>query len=328
MTIDHTSNPKWTDLVRELRGLGDITLSAFLESAELEVEDLYRGRKGWTALRRAAGFAPEAAAPAIDAQLGRAFGRMLHIDDTERLTFMHAFFRGAVWPPETLRDHRLRAMLDVALWGGTEPSADADIRLNRIEGDRRLELMELIKVLTYQARIMAPPLHADIPLCLHANYSKNEVLAAFGVDKPASMREGVKYVADQRADVFFVTIDKGEKDYSANTRYSDYAITEERFHWESQNKLRATSSIAERYIHGPSTVHLLVRRSKRDEGLGAPPYIYAGPMRYISHEGERPISFVWHLDHALPAEVFQYAKATPHNEPQADQEAVPFAVES
>ncbi|MEU9837468.1 DUF3427 domain-containing protein [Streptosporangium sp. NPDC048047] len=322
------NRPTWKELQRELRKLGDVTLTGFLNATEFTIEDLYRNRGGWTALRRAAGLAPAASDPARDAQLGRAFGRMLHIDDTERLSFMHAFSESMVRPPETVREHRMQAMLDTALWGGTESHADAAIRLNRIEKDRRAELGQLAEVLRSRARTTASPLHADVPLCVHARYSKNEVLAAFGVDKPAHMREGVKYVAQHRADVFFVTIDKAEKDYTESTRYSDYAITQERFHWESQSGLRATAPTAERYIKGLSTVHLMIRRSKHDEGWGTPPYTYAGPMRYISHKGERPIGVVWRLDHALPSEVFQYAKAAPDEALQAAQGDVPFAAES
>jgi hypothetical protein len=59
-----------------------------------------------------------------------------------------------------------------------------------------------------------------------------------------------------------------------------------------------------------STVHLFVRQSNRDEGWGAPPYLYAGPMTYVSHEGSRPIRFHWRLEYALPADVYHYAKAT------------------
>ncbi|MFI7049065.1 DUF3427 domain-containing protein [Streptosporangium sandarakinum] len=319
----NANRPTWKELQNELRKLGDMTLPRFLDVTNFEVEDLYRNRGGWTALRRAAGFAAAASDPAIDTQLGRAFGRALHIDDTVRLTFMDAFFRGMVWPPETVREHRMQAMLDVALWGGTEPYADAAVRLSRIKGDRRVELVELAEILRGRARDTSSPLQADVPLCLHSRYSKNEVLAAFGVDKPAHMREGVKYIAEHRADVFFVTINKNEREYSESTRYSDYAITEELFHWESQSGLSATAPTAERYIHGSSTVHLLIRQTKRDEGWGAPPYTYAGPMRYVSCKGERPIAFVWKLDHALPSEVFQYAKATPDNALQAD-----FAAES
>ena len=29
-----------------------------------------------------------------------------------------------------------------------------------------------------------------------------------------------------------------------------------------------------------------------------------GPARYLSHEGERPIAFVWKLDQPLPADLY------------------------
>jgi hypothetical protein len=149
-----------------------------------------------------------------------------------------------------------------------------------------------------------------VPLHVHARYTKNEALAAFGVDKPAHMREGVKYVEEHKADLFFVTIDKSEDHFSPTTLYHDRAITEELFQWESQSGLRSNTATARRYISGESTVHLMIRQTKRDEGLGAPPYIYAGPMRYVRHENEQPIRFVWRLDHPLPPAVFHYAKAT------------------
>jgi hypothetical protein len=31
-------------------------------------------------------------------------------------------------------------------------------------------------------------------------------------------------------------------------------------------------------------------------------------MAYVSHTGERPLRILWHLDHALPADVFHAAK--------------------
>ncbi|MBB5775072.1 DUF3427 domain-containing protein [Nonomuraea jabiensis] len=295
----------WRDLARELRELGDVGMSAFLRETGLEVEDLYRrGRQGWASLRNTAGLA--AAAP--DAGLGRAFGRMLHIDDVERLTFVSEVLAGRA--PRSPRELRLMAMLDAMLWGGAEPASGMEARLARLTGARAAELGELADVLRSGIRHVAPPLDPVVPLLVHARYSKNEVLAAFGIDRPAHMREGVKYVPEHRADLFFVTVDKSEDHYSPTTLYHDRAISEELFQWESQSTLRSSTATARRYLAGESTVHLLIRQSKRDEGLGAPPYTYAGPMRYVSHEGERPIRFVWRLDHPLPPEVFHYAKAT------------------
>ncbi|MFI9845215.1 DUF3427 domain-containing protein [Nonomuraea sp. NPDC051941] len=294
----------WRDLARELRELGDVSMSAFLRETGLDVEDLYRRRQGWAALRHAAGL--DAVAP--DEGLGRALGRMLHIDDVERLTFVSDVLASRA--PRSPRELRLMAMLDAMLWGGTEPVSGMEARLARLTGARAAELGELADVLRSGIRHVAPRLDAVVPLHVHARYSKNEVLAAFGIDRPAHMREGVKYVQEHRADLFFVTVDKAEDHYSPTTLYHDRAISEELFQWESQSTLRASAATARRYLTGESTVHLLVRQSKRDEGLGAPPYTYAGPMRYVSHEGERPIRFVWRLDHPLPPEVFHYAKAT------------------
>ncbi|MEU5861675.1 DUF3427 domain-containing protein [Nonomuraea sp. NPDC047529] len=298
-------NLNWRDLTRELRDLGDVNLPTFLQETGLDVEDLYRrSRPGWASLRHAAGFG----ATSGDAALGRAFGRMLHIDDLERLAFLTEVLAGRA--PRSPRELRLMAMLDVMLWGGTEPTSGMEARFARLTGARAAELSELADVLRSGLRHVVPPLDPVVPLHVHARYSKNEVLAAFGIDRPAHMREGVKYVQAHQADLFFVTVDKSEDHYSPTTLYHDRAISEDLFQWESQSTLRSSAATARRYMTGASTVHLLVRQSKRDEGLGAPPYTYAGPMRYVSHEGERPVRFVWRLDHRLPPEVFHYAKAT------------------
>ncbi|MFC6525083.1 DUF3427 domain-containing protein [Nonomuraea rubra] len=296
-------NLNWRDLAHELRDLGDVDLPTFLRETGLDVEDLYRDRQGWASLRHAAGFG---AAPG-DKALGRAFGRMLHIDDVERLTFLTELLAGRV--PESPRELRLMAMLDVMLWGGTGPVSEMAARFARLTGARAAELRELAGVLRSGLRHVAPPLDAVVPLHVHARHSKNEVLAAFGVDKPVHKREGVRYVQAHQADLFFATIDKSEGRYSPTTLYLNRAISEELFLWESQSMLRSSTPTARRYVTGDSTVHLYVRRSKREgprgrEGLGAPPFTYAGPVQYVSHEGERLIRFVWRLKHALPPEVF------------------------
>jgi hypothetical protein len=47
---------------------------------------------------------------------------------------------------------------------------------------------------------------------LHARYSRDEVRAAFGVTEP--VREGVKWVEAEQADLFFVTLNKTVEHYS------------------------------------------------------------------------------------------------------------------
>jgi len=151
-----------------------------------------------------------------------------------------------------------------------------------------------------------------VPLHVHARYSRDEALAAFGVDNPGSVRQGVKWVENEGADVFFVTLRKTERHYSPTTMYNDRAITPSLFQWESQHTTSEASPTGQRYINHRqrgSTVHLFVRETKEQEGqLGAPPYLYAGPMTYADHTRERPMRITWRLERELPADVFHDAR--------------------
>jgi uncharacterized protein DUF3427 len=123
---------------------------------------------------------------------------------------------------------------------------------------------------------------------------------------------GVRWFPDENADVFFVTLNKTERHYSPTTMYADRAITEVLFQWESQSTTPADSPVGQRYIHHVergSTVHLFLRESKEADGdLGAPPYLYAGPMTYVEHTGDRPMRIIWKLSRPLPADVFHAAR--------------------
>lgn len=66
---------------------------------------------------------------------------------------------------------------------------------------------------------------------------------------PNNVREGVKWLPEKKLDVFMVTLNKSDKDYSPTTMYEDYSINEELFHWQSQNATSDTSSTGQRYIN-------------------------------------------------------------------------------
>ncbi len=318
-------NLPWTGLVSELRDIGDRDLDTFLAETGLELEDLYRRRKGgWTGLRRLAGFDDRPPGPDDD-RLSGAIGRMLHIDDLERLRFVEELL-SADGPPSSVapelsadddgRARRLLAMLHFALWGANSPLTEVDDGLARLWANpsRLEELLALVPVL--RSRIARVTTAVDptgrVPLHVHARYSRDEALAAFGVDNPGSVRQGVKWVEDERADLFFVTLRKTERHYSPTTMYNDRAITPSLFQWESQSTTSESSPTGQRYIHHRergSTVHLFVRETKEQDGaLGAPPYLYAGPMTYVDHTSDRPMRITWRLDHELPADVFHGAR--------------------
>lgn len=246
-------------------------------------------------------------------------GRLLHIDDLERLDFLEWLLRQKQAPQirgEQTRRQRLFAMLHFALWGSSEPLDHMQARLEQLwmNQSRREELAGLIQPLRDLIHRVTRPIDITnaVPLQLHARYSRDEALAAFGVDNPGSVRQGVKWVESERADVFFVTLRKVEKHYSPTTMYQDRAMTPSLFQWESQSTTSTASPMGQRYVHHKeraSTIHLFIREGKEGDGdLGAPPYLYAGPASYVSHDGDRPMRILWKLASELPADLFHAAQ--------------------
>ncbi|MEV6690346.1 DUF3427 domain-containing protein [Micromonospora sp. NPDC051196] len=297
-------------LARELRLIGDVSLGEFLHEAGVEIEDVYRSASvgGWAGLRRFAGLDSSPPGP-DDRELGRAIGRMLHLDDLDRLDLLARVANGE--PPAA---GRLWDLLHFDLWGPNAPISESKARLARLwaEPARCREIREVISVLRERIHRVTEPV-AGLPLRVHARYSRNEACAAFGMSNPGSLREGVKWLPDAQADIFFVTLVKSEHHYSPTTMYADRAITETLFQWESQSTTSSASATGQRYIHHAgrgSTVHLFVRETKvADRDLGAPAYLYAGPMTYQQHTGDRPMRIIWRLHHPLPADMYAAARA-------------------
>ena len=53
---------------------------------------------------------------------------------------------------------------------------------------------------------------------------------------------------------------------------------------------------------------LFVRKTKNDSRGQTAAYTFLGSATYINHEGERPMSITWQLDHPMPAELFDEMK--------------------
>lgn len=125
-------------------------------------------------------------------------------------------------------------------------------------------------------------------------------------NKPYAIREGVAYDTATKTDLFFITLNKAEKHYSPTTRYRDFAISPQLFHWESQSTTSVASPTGQRYVqHGKrgTNVMLFVREAKAD-GNRTQPYVFIGPADYESHTGDRPIAITWRLRIPMPAALF------------------------
>jgi hypothetical protein len=167
------------------------------------------------------------------------------------------------------------------------------------------ELFDLLLERIKHVPIDLPEL-PDVPLAVHARYTRLEMLAAAQDDdrvKVRPWREGLFYDNKLRSDFFAFTLDKTSGQFSPTTRYRDYAISRELMHWESQSTTRADSPTGRRFQNHVSTGNhiLLFARLSIDERA----FVFLGPGIYVSHVGELPMAITWRLRHLLPGDLFQ-----------------------
>ncbi len=329
---------------RVLEELGDLvvdggvpTLGEFLERTGLDLEDVYGKKKRkrkrkekacWTSHLREKGLLMEPPGEGEEDWYDLP-GRLLHVDDPVRLDAWRRVLAG--WLPggtPALEDEAWRrfALVAVRLEEARRHNAGIPLpELPRLVADLRRhpplirELKELLELLGARPRDPRPPVVVqgrDSLLALHARYTRREVMAVLGIlagnGAVANLREGVVRSRARRVLALFVNLDKSEKGYIGQTRYRDYAISPRLFHWESQVKNTADGSLGRLYREHRERgweVLLFVReRPKDDRGL-ALPFACLGQVLHVRSEGECPISILWRLEHPMPADLFEEAKA-------------------
>ena len=145
------------------------------------------------------------------------------------------------------------------------------------------------------------------PLYLHARYSRDQILTAFGLntfDSDSAIREGVARIDELNTELLFITLEKSEKDYSPSTMYHDYAINDELFHWQSQNAARPDRGKGLEYVKQKDLgkkVLLFVREHKNSKWGNTVGYVFLGEANYVTHEGARPMNITWKLEEPMPA---------------------------
>jgi len=152
----------------------------------------------------------------------------------------------------------------------------------------------------------ALPLHPNVPLQVHARYTRIEIMAALGVGasaKTPDWREGVREVKDERVDLLAFTLDKSSGSFSPTTRYRDYAISPRLIHWESQSTTRADSETGLRYRNHERVGRsiMLFTRLRADDRA----FWFLGPATYRGHVGEKPMAITWELATPLPGDLYQ-----------------------
>ena len=296
-----------------LRGRSTVQLADFLHDQALELEDVYRagtgqGRSGWTALKRDAGLMVAEPGPEED-YFSRRFGDLLHVDDPRRLDVMAAVGTRHKDSQVPTAEEALRVqMLAYQIDGRHEQAGGHEAFMARVAQHPAIaaELVELSASLQARSTLGAHPVPGleDTPLCLHAAYGAREILTAVGwltASRRMPMVSGVLPIAIRKTELLFVTLDKSEG-YHDRIAYHDYAISAERFHWQSQNSAGPDTPGGRRYLESATNgwqFQLFVRPRKGEA------YRACGPVALESAEGDRPMNIIWKMHTPLPARLFR-----------------------
>ena len=293
-------------------GASSVPLAAYLIDTGLELADIYANNGSWSDLCQEAGLTVEPPGPQ-ERLLRRACGRLLHVDDLLRIDGYRRCLEFDRWSDvgsvTTMETRMLRMLV------GSVVDSVVNSETTLAEGATLLhqhpqvgnELREVLGILAdlIEHVPLALTTHPDVPLAIHARYTRVEILAAFGVGDAARMapwQSGVYWAKAARADLLAFTLDKTSGGFSPTTRYKDYAISRDLVHWESQSVTRASSPTGQRYQQhaGLGTSLMLFARGRSDERA----FYFLGPATYVKHESELPMAITWRLHHPLPGDLF------------------------
>lgn len=289
-----------------------LTLSNFVEYNHIDVRTIYAHENSFSRLSVRAGVRDNFLEDG-EGLITKALARICAIDSRRWLRFLldtlpniETKFAGDF---DDCHKRMLR-MFEFTVWPNTDGSDNIARTIEKITSLKENPVMfgEMISLMQYNFEkidFVDEPvdLGFDCPLDLHCSYTRDQIFVALDYLKPSVVRQGVKWLPDKGIDVFINTLNKSEKNYSPTTMYNDYSINEWLFHWQSQSTTAEDSPTGQRYIHHVergTKVALFVREYENDI-IGTAPFTFLGLAEYVSHEGSRPMSIIWHLKSPIPA---------------------------
>lgn len=322
-------SPSSRKLAEEIKRLGLTDFAAYLEKSGREPWEIYRSRgDSWAKLSADSG-------KPTTSEYAHLARNLIHVNDTFRATAYLAILEG-MYPNWTDASDDQRRVMNMFVWnlfpdGHGARSIDSTISALSQDPEFLYEAHILLSIAAQSAKVLSNCLavrSARLPIVLHANYTRAELLAATGWcsapkspfatpakdvtnAKPSGHREGVAWLPGLDLDLLFVTLQKGDG-FSATTRYHDYAEGRDVFHWESQNATSPESPTGRRYrnqLTSKSNVLLALRESKESEGGFTQTYKMCGFMDFMKSVGSQPMQIWWQLRNPLDLETWQAASA-------------------
>lgn len=292
----------------------ELNLKNFLEYANVTLEEFYKSDRTFTKLKVDSEIIPEVNCKNEDF-IARRIPVLLSMDSPKLIRFAIDYINN----PDMKLNYEEKILLNMFYYTfyseipnkqGLSSEKEGILELVKTQ-EYRNEILEILNILYERINCVPVANSYDFinPLEVHSTYTLAQIMASyeyFDEHSKPSFREGVKYFEDKNLDIFLVTLNKSDKDFSEATLYEDYAINENLFHWQSQNRDSQESKNIQRYIHSNGKISLFVRDYKKENGITSP-YMYLGECEYVNHSGNKPVSFVWKLKNSIPGKFISEA---------------------
>ena len=163
------------------------------------------------------------------------------------------------------------------------------------------EILELTDYLLANLETKTFSVGEGMPVSLeqYGCYTREEVFSIFKRQTADKRMQGsvagIFNIEELNTELFFVTLNKSDKDFSAETMYNDYVVSENEFHWESQNT-DSHQGKGKRFVdqkkNGKKFL-LFVRENKKDGFGNTCPFICFGLVDYIRSKDDKPMKINW-----------------------------------
>ena len=296
-------------LVQELRGYDHCpTLKEFIDNNGQDVRIVYKGGNCWTSLKREAGLCAYES-DEYTKRFEKGIGNLVHTNSVAYLSFVKRILSGldnVKFADE--RENTFGVMLYYTLY--TDKISKVGFR-NIEEGISLLanyplfiaELQELTDYLLANIETKTFSVGEGLPVALeqYGCYTREEIFAIFGRQtadkKMQGCVSGAFNIEEMNTELFFVTLNKSDKDFSPSTMYDDYVVNENQFHWKSLNT-DTHQGRGRRFVEQAKNKKkflLFVREYKRDGFGNTCPFYCFGLVDYISSRDDKPMSIDWRM---------------------------------
>ena len=300
-------------LVKELRTYTHTpTLAEFIENNGQDVRLIYKGGYCWSSLKREAGMCVYSEDDNTKLFV-KGIGNLVHVNTVSYLNFIRKVMlaKGNVKCNDE-REETFAVMLYYTLFidniskVGVKSISEALRRL----ADYPMfisEILELTDYLLAHLETKTFSVGEGMPMGLeqYGCYTREEVFAIFkrqtANKKMQGSVAGVFNIEELNTELFFVTLNKSDKDFSAETMYNDYVVSENEFRWESQNT-DSHQGKGKRFVEQKKNGKkflLFVRENKKDGYGNTCPFICFGLVDYIRSKDDKPMKINWQTHHPI-----------------------------